>query len=425
MKKMDKKKAKEKRVLSVPPQVELLLRETEDHLEAWGKETETLLPKIRLLPPEPQEMFFLGLFKKEHANLLPLLEALQGQEEKLDEVLASTLGFWNSPQAAALLQRMAAATPSKGVAKAIRRSIFRLKSMGLPVEETADGSKPVFQPPRLGSAEGFLSPIDSAGSRMTLLFLPQMPQGMMATNTLINDLEGIVDFSAFEASRKHAYEYLEALQKESPFKLLEADPKYCLGLILEAFEIGQKKGKPPLPEFLKLRPLMGIPPPLPLQPIIYRSIKEEEAKSRPDLLDRSGSLFQVSFFESWVLRDEEMGKYLQFVKEASASRLVLSPYQKEARMQDIYRQAVQELFDEPRRLLYRRRLEEMAYCLLKEGKDLEARLSLAAAAGLEKESGLLTPHPFLLELVKRSLGAFLAREEKEEKQKDADLIIKP
>ena len=420
-----KKKTREKRVFPVSPQVEFLLRETEDHLEAWGKEVEWLLPKLRLLPPEEQEIFFLALFKKENANLLSLLETLQGQEEKLDEVLAFAAGFWNSPQAATLLRRMAAATPSKGVAKAIRRSIFRIKSMGLPVEEMPDGSKPVFQPPRLGSAEGFLSPIDSMGSRMILLFVPQIPQGLIATNTLINDLEGIVDFSAFETSRKQAHEYLGALQKESPFKLLAADSKYCLGLIMEAYEIGQKKGKTPLPEFLKVRPLMGTPPPLPLQPMIYQSISEEEAKSRPDLLDRSGSLFQASSFESWVLNDEQMEKYLQLVKDASASRLVLNPYQKETRIQDLYRQAVQELFDEPRRRLYRRRLEEMAYCLLKEGKDLEARLSLAAAVGLEKESGLLTPHPFLLELVKRSLEALLAREEKEAKKKESELIIRP
>lgn len=423
---MDKKgKIKEKRVLSVPPQVEVLLREAEDHVEIWEKEAETLLSKLRPLSSDEQGKFFLGIFKKENVNLLPLLEKLQGREGKLDEALASALGFWNSTQAVVLLRHMAAAAPSKGVAKAIRRSIFRLKSMGLRVEEIADASKPVFLPPRLGSTEGFLSPIDSTGSRMVLLFLPQIPRGTMATNTLVNDLEGIIDFSAFEASRKQAYQYLEALQKESPFKLLEADPKYCLGLIVEAFEIGQKKGKTPPPEFLKLRPLLGTPPPLPLQPIIYQWMKEEEAKSRPDLLDRSGSLFQTSSFESWVLNDEEIEKYLQLVKDASSSRLVLSPYQKEARLQDLYRQAVQELFDESRRHLYRRRLEEMAYCLLKEGKDPEARLSLAAAAGLEKESGLLTPHPFLLELVKRSLEALLAREEKEEKEKESELIIRP
>ncbi len=90
----------------------------------------------------------------------------------------------------------AAATPSKAVAKSIRKSIFRLKSMGLAVEEVDDPSPAVFQPPRLAPAEGFLSPIDSSGSRFVLLFQPQIPQGVAVMNTLISDLEGIVDFNA-------------------------------------------------------------------------------------------------------------------------------------------------------------------------------------------------------------------------------------
>lgn len=420
-----KRKKREKELLSFPPQVELLLQEAEDHMESWVKEVGPLLAKLRLLLPDQQEVFFLNLYKQENKNLFLLLEALRGQEEKLDEVLASTLGHWVSPLAAAFLRRMAAATPSKAAAKSIRKSIFRLKSIGLAVEEIADPSKAVFQPPRLGPAEGFLSPIDPSGSRFVMLILPQIPQGVIATNSMINDTEGILDFNALETSRKHSHEYLNALQKESPFKLLEADPKYCLGLMIEAYEIGQKKAKPPVAEFLKWRPLLGTPPPLPLKPMIYQYLKEEEVKSRLDLLDRSGSLFQTSSFASWALSDEETEKYLQFVKEASASRLILTPYQKETRMQDIYRQAVQELFDESKRLLYRRRLEEMAYCLWQEGKEPEAQLSLVAAIGLEKESGLLTPHPFLLELVKRSLRAFMEREEEEKSRKESGLIVKP
>ncbi len=416
---------RKKRVLSVPAQVELLLQESGRHMESWTKEIGPLLKQLRLLPLDHQEIFFLNLYKQGNKNLLPLLEALRGQDEQLDEALASSMGHWISPQAAGLLHSMAAATPSKAVAKSIRKSIFRLRSMGLSVEEVAAPSQAVFQAPRLGPPEGFLSPIDSSGGRLILLFLPQVPQGMIAASTLIDDMEGIVDFNAVETSRKHAHEYLETIQEGARFKLLEADPKYCFGLILEAHEIGQKKGKPSPPEFLKLRPMMGTPPPLPLKPLIYQFLKEEEAKSRTDLLDRSGSLFQVPPFASWVLRDEETEKYLQLVKEASASRLILSPYQKETRMEDIYRQAVQELFDESRRLLYRRRLEEMAYCLLKEGKEWEAQISLAAALGLEKESGLLTPHPFLFELVKRSLEAFLEREEKGKKQQESEWILKP
>jgi hypothetical protein len=423
---MDKrKKAAKKKEVSVSPQVEILLQETGDHMESWAMEVELLLPKLRPLPPDQQEVFFLNLYKQENQYLFLLLEALRGKEEKLDLALASTLGHWVSPQAATLLHRMAAATSSKPVAKSIRKSIFRLKSMGLAVEEVGDPSKAVFQPPRLASAEGFLSPIDPSGSRFVLLFRPQIPQGVAVMNTLISDAEGIVDFNALEMSRKNSHDYLTAFQMQYPLKLVEADPEYCLGLIMESYEIGQKKGKPPIDEFFKSRPLMGTPPPLPLKPLIYQYCKEEDVKSRPDLLDRSGSLFQIASFQDWTLRDEEVQKYFHLVKEASTSSLILSPYQKESRLEDIYRQAVQELFDEPRRLLYRRRLEEMAFCLLKEGQEPEAQISLAAAVGLEKESGLLTPHPFLLELVKRSLGALSKKEEEERKRQESGLIVRP
>ena len=91
---------------------------------------------------------------------------------------------------------------------------------------------------------------------------------------------------------------------------------------------------------------------------------------------------------------------------------------------EIYQQAVHDLFDGPRRLLYRRRFEEMAYILWKKGQENETRVALAAAAGMDKESGILAPHPFLIELVKRSLSSLL-EEEKEEKGQEPGFIIKP
>jgi hypothetical protein len=194
--------------------------------------------------------------------------------------------------------------------------------------------------------------------------------------------------------------------------------------VVEAAEISQKKGKVLSPEFLKWRPLMGPTPALPVKPIIYQYLRKEEAESRTDLLDRSASLFQAPSLQSWFLEKEESQKYLSLLQQASESRLVLTPYQKESRVMEIYQQAVHELFDGPRRLLCRRRLEEMAYVLWKKGQENESRMSLAAAAGMEKESGILSPHPFLLELVKRSLAA-LIEEEKEKKDKEPGLIVRP
>jgi hypothetical protein len=247
---------------------------------------------------------------------------------------------------------------------------------------------------------------------------------MAAFSAAISDRDGIVDFSGFEISRRNFHEYLEMFREQYPWEVVEADPDYCSGLIMEAAEIGQKKGTAPSPEFLKWRPLMGLSSPLPLKPLIYRYLEGEEIKSRPELLNRSASLFQISPFDTWSLEEEESKKYLVLLKEASASRLVLAPHQKEGRLMEIYQQAVHDLFDGPQRLLYRRRLEEMAYILWKRKQESEARMALATAAGMEKESGILTPHPFLMELVKRSLSSRL-EEEKEKKEQDPGFIIKP
>jgi hypothetical protein len=43
---------------------------------------------------------------------------------------------------------------------------------------------------------------------------------------------------------------------------------------------------------------------------------------------------------------------------------------------------------------------------------------------MEKESGVLAPHPFLLELIKRSLN-YLQEQEKEKKEQEPGFIIKP
>jgi hypothetical protein len=243
-------------------------------------------------------------------------------------------------------------------------------------------------------------------------------------HALVSDTQGMIDFQSFEASRKKFHQYLEEFRKSVPWEIVEAAPDYCLGLMNEAAEINQKKEQTPPGDFLQGRALMGTSPPLPLKPLIYQFLNEEEWKDRSDLLDRSPSLFQLSYFQDWFLEEEEGEKYLGLLKESSESPLVLSPYQKEARFIDIYRQAVNELFDPARKSLYRRRLEEMAYFLWKTGKESDAQLCLVAALGMEMEGGVLSTHPFLLELVKRTLTARM-EEEARKKAEEKDLLIKP
>ena len=420
----EEKTLPKKEPFSISPEIESLTKEIAENLQSWLQDPSPLLQKLISFPPEGQEDFFLSLLKKEGETFLPLLQALMGKEEKVDLALARTLGRWNSPRAADGLHQLASSASSKTVIKAIRKSIFQLRSQGWSIKDIENSVPSVYRPPQQASPEGFLSSIDSAGTRLVWLVRPQPLQGVFASHALINDLRGMIDFNGFETSRKKYHEYLKEFRKGLPWEVVEADPEYCHGLLIQAAEINPQKEQP-LPEgFLKWRPLMGTPPQLPLKPLIYLHLSKEELKNRSDLLDRSGSLFEIPSFQTWFLEDEEIQKYIPLLKEASESRLVLTPYQKEGRVMDIYRQAVEELFDKPRRLLFQRRLEEMAYVLWKTMKQNEAQMTLAAALGMESGGRIFFLHPFLLELVKRSLTAHLEEEAKKRK-KEMDLLIKP
>ena len=153
-------------------------------------------------------------------------------------------------------------------------------------------------------------------------------------------------------------------------------------------------------------------------------LDENEIQADPRLLKNSANLFQIEPFSSWFLPREEAQKYAELIEEAEDSRLVLNPAQKEIRLQEAYRKALVDLFPEERRLLYRKRLEEMAYVLLKEGKEDSARTALAASIDLRSVIASLEPNPFLLNLVTRSIYAIVARD-MEKKKAEPSFIVKP
>ena len=70
----------------------------------------------------------------------------------------------------------------------------------------------------------------------------------------------------------------------------------------------------------------------------------------------------------------------------------------------VLERAARDIFDSRTRRLYKRRFEEIAALLLIKQRGDEAKIVLAAALAFDQESPLLPPHPFALELVKRSIA---------------------
>jgi hypothetical protein len=161
-------------------------------------------------------------------------------------------------------------------------------------------------------------------------------------------------------------------------------------------------------------------------PLIYQFMKEDEIKDLPHLLKDSAHLHEIMPFSTWHLAEKEVEKYASQITEAQQSRIVLRPDQKEARVNDVYREALEELFPEEKRLLWKRRLEEMAYVLLKTGKEDEARSALSAAVDLKNPLSPIEPNPFLWDLLLKSIQILLETDrEKKEEEKKTSLIITP
>jgi len=66
----------------------------------------------------------------------------------------------------------------------------------------------------------------------------------------------------------------------------------------------------------------------------------------------------------------------------------------------------------------------MAYVLLREGREGNARAALAASIDLRSPLNAFDPNPFLLNLVTRSIYSIVAQE-MEKKEAEPSLIVKP
>src|SRR4030043_1103059 len=131
-------------------------------------------------------------------------------EEEIFQFLLPQLG--NDPQTAGrlaelmvtipdrvtgrLLHRMFEATQDKRVRKIIKRSLYRLKSKGIVVEEiSSDKAKPILRPLQEGPKEGFVIGIDSPGRRLLWLIIPRPGRGLTVMRGIVSDRGGMVDFA--------------------------------------------------------------------------------------------------------------------------------------------------------------------------------------------------------------------------------------
>ena len=352
--------------------------------------------------------------------LRPLLEKDREASTRLVELMVTI----RDQIAGRLLHRMFEVAQDKKVRKVIKRSLYRLKSKGIAVEEIlSDGEKPVLRPLQVEPKEGFASGIDSLGQRLLWLILPHPGRGLTVIHGIVSDQDGIVDFSRDEMTRKGFRTFFEEVQEKNPFPFVEMEPFYAAFLFTEVYQLNLKKGNPSQDYLRAKSEIEGVKRDYP-KPLVYSHLRADEVAGDDRILKKGADLLKTDAYSSWRIEEEEIRPYADEVWEAEESKIVLNQAQKEARFQTIYLKALTDLFPEEKKSLYRRRLEEMAYVLLKLGKDEEAKISLSVAMDLEKPLNPIQPNPFLFQLVIKSIFGLLA-EAYEKKSKEISLIAKP
>jgi hypothetical protein len=354
-------------------------------------------------------------------SLLPLL----GKDLQAAGRLAESMVTIPDRVIGRLLHRMFEATQDKKVRKIIKRSLYRLKSKGVVVEEISfDKVKPILRPLQEDPKEGFASGIDFLGYRLLWLIVPRPGRGLTVMRGVVSDGEGIVDFSREEMTRKGFRSFFEEFKEKNPFPIVEIEPSYVAFLFAQAYPSNVNRKGTPSQGYLRAKSEIESIKKDYAKPLIYSYLQADDIAGNDRLLRKGGDLHKADVFSSWRIEEERIQPYADEVWEAEESKIVLNPAQKEVRFQGIYQKALTDLFSGERKFLYQRRLEEMAYVLLKLGREEEAKISLSVAMDLEKPLNPIQPNPFLFQLVTKSIFSLLA-EAYEKKSKEVSLIAKP
>jgi len=348
------------------------------------------------------------------------------KDSSLTIPLIEALSRIPNTETAQLLTGMMAKAEEKPVTKSIKRTLYKLRQKGVRWEEKRPKDEPILRPPKPAEPEGYLGAIDSTGSRIIVIARSRPGRGLLAIFSIVNDLEGVQEFNLREFSKRGFDEFVKNSLSSEDLPVVPAPGAYCMYLLREASSLSQSLSRA-LPQGYhdaenEFRDITWDHP----DPIIYQHTKEDEVKDRPHLLKHSANLHEIMPFSAWHLSGEEVEKYASRIMEARDSRIVLRPDQREARLNTIYREALEELFPEDKRLLWERRLEEMAYVLLKTDREDEARAALSAAVDLKNPLSPIDPNPFIWNLLLKSVHSLIESDhQKREEEKKTSLIVTP
>lgn len=307
----------------------------------------------------------------------------------------------------------------KGVGKAIKRVLFKLKRKGVATEEVyaeEDDSSTILKLSQKEPPRCYVGTVDGAGLRVVVIIMHRGGKGLDTGIGVVSDQQGIQEFFYRNLSKRSAKKMKENFSREAG-PLVETSLSHAATILEESYQRHLTLKSDVSTDYLELRPWLLENAPVLARPVVYDYIPETSISETILTDSQLRELFDHELMESWLIEIEALRPFMEDMFKVQESPIVLTEAQKSDRIREIKEKCIGEIFSPERRKLLKRRLEEMGYIFFKLGKEETAGVALAAAHAADQESTILKTNPVIETLLERSLAFYTkAMEERDPEQ---------
>lgn len=307
----------------------------------------------------------------------------------------------------------------KGVGKAIKRVLFRLKRKGVATEEVyaeEDDSSTILKLSQKEPPRCYVGTVDGAGLRVVVIIVHRGGKGLDTGIGVVSDQQGIQEFFYRNLSKRSAKKMKENFSREAG-PLVETSLSHAATILEESYQRHLTLKSDVSADYLELRPWLLENAPVLARPVVYDYIPETSISETILTDSQLMELFDHELMESWLIEIEALRPFMEDMFKVQESPIVLTEAQKSYRIREIKEKCMGEIFSPERRKLLKHRLEEMGYVFFKLGQEETAGVALAAAHAADQESTILKANPVIETLLERSLTFYTkAMEERDPEQ---------
>ena len=269
----------------------------------------------------------------------------------------------------------------KAVAKAAKKSLYQLRSLGLSLPERA-GAPPAPQP--VVPAEelpSLLSSVSGAGEQGLVVPRTLRGGGLELLQIIVSDEKGIAQLVAYEVGRSAYRKQLREIKAGRAAPAVEIQRDEARQILSGAAALNLASGSPyPDGADEALRHLAVTPH---AQSVVIPAPEAEDDR----LANQSGQLHSEPELQPWLPPEPEIRLLAEKMEQVTHSPLELTEAQRSEQVINLFRSAARDFFTPAMRKLYAGRLWRMASFFEHTGRQRQAEIARAEARRLLHGSG--------------------------------------